>query len=221
MRKILYPILLLGVAVYFLPHILSTNWGKERVSALLEKQLGGQVQIEDLSLNWSKMQSCNSVRWTNKEKKLEAKIDKLLIQSTLLDLLTYKSSNIDLMFEGVSLSSPTKIGVLKKKKPMDLSIGRGLAKVQAGRIFLPTTLMMLNQKHLILLEGNVDFTSSEIDLQVGLPAETLTRMFGLKNLPEDYLLEIPICCEMSAKALEKKLFRAFLKNYARVTSLQR
>ncbi len=69
--------------------------------------------------------------------------------------------------------------------PMDLHISQGSMDVERTEILLAETFDIAIWGKLLLLDNYVD-------LVLGLPAQTLSKSFGIKNLPEDYVLTIPM-----------------------------
>lgn len=69
--------------------------------------------------------------------------------------------------------------------PIDLSVGKGLANIDRTEILLADT-------YDICLWGNVDLAKDYIDMYLGLTAQTLSKAFNIKNLPENYVLRIPM-----------------------------
>jgi hypothetical protein len=91
----------------------------------------------------------------------------------------------------------TTLGLLKSKQfdkskdltlwfaPIDLSIKQGSADIERTEILLADTFD-------ICLWGQVDLVKDYIDMVLGLTAQTLSKAFGIKNLPENYVLTIPM-----------------------------
>lgn len=69
--------------------------------------------------------------------------------------------------------------------PMDLHISKGVIHVERTEI-------LLAQAFEIALWGQVDLADQYVDMVLGLPAPTLKSAFGIKNLPDDYVLTIPM-----------------------------
>lgn len=69
--------------------------------------------------------------------------------------------------------------------PIDLSVKQGIADIERTEILLADTFD-------ICLWGNVDLVKDYIDMSLGLTAQTLSKAFGIKNLPENYVLRIPM-----------------------------
>ncbi len=89
------------------------------------------------------------------------------------------------------------LGLLKSKQfdkngelslwfaPIDLSIKQGFADIERTEILLADT-------YDICLWGKVDIVQDYVDMVLGLTAQTLSKAFGIKNLPENYVLTLPM-----------------------------
>lgn len=221
MRKILYSILLLGLLVFFLPTLLSTSWGKARLEHYLEGHLGGEVTIQSLKLSWTDKQTCRGVCWKKPDSTVECVAEEILCDAPLLECLSYKSHSLDLFLMGGKITSPSKIKILRKEKDFHIRFTPVKAKVVKGTIAFEHTQIHLNEKLQLNMEGTLNLANNHLDVQLGIPSETLKKMFKMKELPAGYVLEVPLSCKLSSKELEKKLIRIFLKNYAKVISSQR
>lgn len=69
--------------------------------------------------------------------------------------------------------------------PLDVSMTQGVATLERAEI-------LLSDAYHLCLFGNVDFVKDWVDLKLGFTAEALDRAFGIKNLPENYVLTIPL-----------------------------
>lgn len=69
--------------------------------------------------------------------------------------------------------------------PIDLSIKKGLVDIDRTEILLADTFD-------VCLWGNFDLLKNYVDMTLGLTAQTLAKAFGIKNLPENYVLTIPM-----------------------------
>ncbi len=69
--------------------------------------------------------------------------------------------------------------------PVTFSIHRGV--LQAGRM----DTLLADSIH-ICTWGNINLTQDEIDMYLGLPADTLQQSFGIKNLPANYVVKVKI-----------------------------
>jgi hypothetical protein len=69
--------------------------------------------------------------------------------------------------------------------PIDLSLKQGIAEIDRTEILLADTFD-------ICLWGNIDLVKEDVDMVLGLTAQTLAKAFGIKGLPENYVLTIPM-----------------------------
>lgn len=219
MRKVFLSLLFLLALGAFFPTLLSTTIGKKKVESYLEAHLGGAVSIDKLHLSWKKKQYCKKIQW--KEEKVTCEIEEVAIEASFIDCLFYESRSFPFHISGGRITSPSKISILKKKKPIDLTFTPVTAQIDHGVVHFGSTEIQLNKKHTFLMEGKLDLLREHMDIQLGIPSSTLSSIFKLDRLPEDYLLSVPLSCKMTPKALEKKLLGVFLRNYAKVTSSQR
>ncbi len=89
------------------------------------------------------------------------------------------------------------LGLLKNKQftkdkevklwfaPIDLKVKKGIVDVERTEILIASTFD-------IAIWGNVDMVKDYVDMLLGLPAPTLQKAFGIKGLPDDYVLTIPM-----------------------------
>ena len=69
--------------------------------------------------------------------------------------------------------------------PVTFQMENGL--IQAGRI----DFLFAQSIHLCSW-GNIHWAQNQLDLFLGIPADTLSHAFGLKHLPRNYVLKVPI-----------------------------
>src|SRR5579862_1880239 len=69
--------------------------------------------------------------------------------------------------------------------PMDLHVSQGTVDVERTEI-------LLAESFDIAIWGKLLLPDNYVDLVLGLTAQTLSKSFGIKNLPEDYVLTIPM-----------------------------
>jgi len=69
--------------------------------------------------------------------------------------------------------------------PLDLSVEQGVVDMERTEILLADAFD-------VCLWGNVDLVKEEVDMTLGLTAQALSKAFGIKNLPENYVLRIPM-----------------------------
>lgn len=89
------------------------------------------------------------------------------------------------------------LGLLKSKQltrekelklwfaPIDFGIKSGVANIERTEILVAETFD-------IALWGKMDFVDDKVDMVLGLTPQTLKEAFGIKNLPEHYMLHIPL-----------------------------
>ena len=89
------------------------------------------------------------------------------------------------------------LGLLKSKQltrekelklwfaPIDFSIQNGVANIERTEILVADTFD-------IALWGKMDFVTDKVNMVLGLTPQTLHEAFGIKNLPESYMLHIPL-----------------------------
>lgn len=69
--------------------------------------------------------------------------------------------------------------------PIDLSVKQGFVDIERTEILLADTFD-------ICVWGNIDLVKDYVDMVLGLTAQTLSKAFGIKNLPENYVLTLPM-----------------------------
>lgn len=69
--------------------------------------------------------------------------------------------------------------------PIELSVQKGFVNIDRTEILLADTFD-------ICIWGKVDLVKDYVDMLLGLTAQTLSKAFGIKNLPEKYVLTIPM-----------------------------
>jgi hypothetical protein len=69
--------------------------------------------------------------------------------------------------------------------PLDFHIRNGILDCERTEI-------LISKAYQICTWGAVDFVSREVDMILGLTASCLKKAFGIKNLPENYVLQIPM-----------------------------
>jgi hypothetical protein len=89
------------------------------------------------------------------------------------------------------------LGLLKSKQltknktldlwfaPIDLHINQGIADIERTEILIAETFD-------IAIWGKINLPADYVDMILGLTAQCLSQAFGIKNLPEDYVLQIPM-----------------------------
>lgn len=69
--------------------------------------------------------------------------------------------------------------------PLDFSIQNGIATIERTEI-------LLSDAFDVCLFGKLDLVQNNVDMTLGLTAQALARAFGIKGLPKDYVLTIPM-----------------------------
>jgi hypothetical protein len=69
--------------------------------------------------------------------------------------------------------------------PLDLHLSQGTLDIERTEILLANTFDLA-------LWGQLHFPSQDVDMTLGLTAQALRKAFGIQNLPEDYVLTIPM-----------------------------
>jgi hypothetical protein len=89
------------------------------------------------------------------------------------------------------------LGVLKskqfeQKKELVLWFAPADFHLSQGKIDLERTEILLSNTFDIAIWGKIDLVKDYVDMVLGLTAPTLRMAFGIKDLPEDYVLTIPM-----------------------------
>jgi hypothetical protein len=69
--------------------------------------------------------------------------------------------------------------------PLDFHIVNGVMECERAEIFIASA-------YQVCIWGALDFVSKKVDMIFGLTASCLKTAFGIKNLPDDYVLQIPM-----------------------------
>ncbi|NGX37273.1 MAG: hypothetical protein K1000chlam2_00427 [Chlamydiae bacterium] len=213
MRKWILIFALLAAAVYFLPRFASTEWIKKKLEARLQSQLGGNVKIEKITLQWSSEQSCHQLEWTDPKNGIVFHVDQMVIKAPLVDCLRYREKPLDIIAFGAQTSFKGNLKLIKKKnKAFEIHFSPIQARVEKGVITFSQIEMDINESIKVFTWGKIDLQKSRMNLTLGLPPKTLKKLFKAKDLPEDFLLEIPLSCKLNGRSMERKLLAYFLKN---------
>jgi hypothetical protein len=65
-------------------------------------------------------------------------------------------------------------------------------RIENGQLHAQRMDILLDQKIHICTWGQIDLIRDQLNMYVGLTADTLRRSFGIKNLPESYVLKMPL-----------------------------
>jgi hypothetical protein len=74
-------------AVYFLPSIANTEWGRQRIVNLINRSIPGNIEIRRLELNWGKGQVIEGLLLKDPEGHSILEIDKFSTDATLIQLI--------------------------------------------------------------------------------------------------------------------------------------
>ena len=69
--------------------------------------------------------------------------------------------------------------------PLDLHLSKSILSIERTEILLANTFD-------IALWGDLSLSTQDVDMVLGLTTQTLRKAFGIKNLPEEYVLTIPM-----------------------------
>ncbi len=213
MRKVFICMILFIALVAFLPQIASRGWPKRQIESLLEKQLGGTVSVGKLRMSWWGEQVCKNVEWVNSRNGVALRADSVQICSNLYDCFKYKDRALNIFIEGAKMSCPANMRFIKKKKRKNLQMRFSpiSALIKDGVVEFERTEINVTESLKVVTWGSVDLEKNTMNLTLGFPPKALEKMFRAKDLPENYLLEIPISTKLSSRALEKQLISFFLK----------
>jgi len=223
MRKCFLILLVLSTVVALLPRFCSSKWAKQQIEQRIEKQIGGICKIESFTLNWMGMQTCHHVKWHDPKKGLSLEAEEVMIRENLIDCLRYKERPLHVMLEGVTLDIQAGIKWIKKsQKDLHISFSPIEATLSDGEILYQRIELDINEKMRAYTWGAINLNRENLEIILGLPKPILAKVFKeCRNLPEDFLLEIPVSCDLSVQSVQKKLLWYLLKNYAMVTSLHK
>ena len=116
-------------------------------------------------------------------------LPKLKIEDATLDLGQVRIQNGPSLASLVSLLKSENLANLRFMNawftPLPFSLKEGL--LRTGRM----DLLLADTVH-ICTWGDIDLIHDRIDMNLGLPADTLASAFGLNNLPSRYMMRIPI-----------------------------
>lgn len=64
--------------------------------------------------------------------------------------------------------------------------------VKGGLLDCERTEILISEKYQVCTWGKIDFIVKEVDMVLGLTASCLRQAFGIKNLPDNYVLQVPM-----------------------------
>lgn len=116
-------------------------------------------------------------------------LEKLKVGKAILDLGKVRSQNGESLRTIIAL---LKAGSLPNASvmniwftPVSFQIDRGI--LRAGRL----DALLADSIH-ICTWGNIDLLKDRLDMTLGLPADTLKKAFGIKNLPDNYVMKVGV-----------------------------
>lgn len=225
MRRLIFLLIFaLFTVVFFLPKMATGGFAKKQMIARIEKNLGGKITIDNLHLSWTDRQSCKQLQWNDHRNNITLSANSLIVPEHLINCLRYNDRPLKVLVEGASIKCEPKGKFLKSKqkyRQLNIKFAPFVATVQKGHVSFDKTEIDVTDSLRVAIWGSLDLNKNHMDITLQLSPKALEKMFKIKNLPANYLLDIPISCKMSTKALEKHLLAFLLKNYAKVTSSQR
>jgi hypothetical protein len=116
--------------------------------------------------------------------------EKITIAEGFLDcgkIRCYHQGGIRTLLTILNLSS-----IAKKPNGLDLWVTPIHFFVKQGCLSLERTEILIDKKYHTCLFGNIDLSSNQTNLTVGLTASSLAQALKINNLPEEYVLCIPL-----------------------------
>jgi len=195
-------LLLLVIPLFYAPQIASHTFGKAMLKQQLEKSWGGSVEIGSVSFHWLKGQSAENVQWTPEDHFTEYGCRKIEWKASLFNLKNPSSAQIH---EG-----SCKI----KQGRWALSFPKVEASFTNGAIELAKTPILSEGMLDLWVEGRIDPPQNHLDLVIHIPGAGLKKLFGIKELSDDFVLEVPLSGKLDRFSMDKvssKILKAFLK----------
>ncbi len=112
-------------------------------------------------------------------------LSKLLIETATLDLGHLKAAN---QKAAGSLNKTLK----QTELTSDIWFAPSPVNVVDGAAFIERIDFLVNNSLHLCLWGEFEFINDRLRMTLGVPSDSLTTLFNLKNLPDDYMLRIPI-----------------------------
>lgn len=198
-RSIIICSLLLIFGAGFLPKILSTNSGKKLIENYLSQKLKGEISIEKVKFSWMGPQEYHQIKWTEKDQSTQIVLDKMTSSGSLFSILG-KEAHFAInsaQLETGKENPFNQLFALRRSKHTDqeklkLSAEPLIFSITDGKILLQKTTMMINDSFPLKLWGTIDFAADQLDMTFALTALGVKKAFGIKGLPENYLLEVPV-----------------------------
>lgn len=85
--------------------------------------------------------------------------------------------------------------------PIDLSIQEGVIAVQRTEI-------LIDQTYEVASWGTLDLQKGDVDMTLGLTSQCLSKAFSISDLPNDYVMQIPMKGKMNSVKMDSKVATA-------------
>ena len=182
---------LIGLFVFFLPQ---TSWCKTTLEKAISKQLSTQAIIDRAHFSWGGPQILSETQTSFKN--LDISAEKIAIEESLITTL-FGKSHVRIEEAKIKLDNENSLNfLLSLRKPkyetLILTFSEMNLTYHKGAIALKPSDVWVNDSFRLSLKGTLNTSDNEIDMILGLTAQSLKKAFGLKGLPENYLLEVPI-----------------------------
>lgn len=182
------------ILCFFLPEIASTTFGKKAIEGHFSKRLGTSIQMDEVSLHWLGNQSCKNITLQGKNG-VSYSIKKLESASPLFSSPTFEMHGGKILLKnpkGLRTALILLKGKVDKKTDLPIDFEYMKGEIKNDILHLEKTSIFLDGSIQIFLDGDINLESHQADLTLGLPAKSLKKLIGLKELPADFVLEIPL-----------------------------
>ncbi|MBI5274681.1 MAG: hypothetical protein HY860_06495 [Chlamydiales bacterium] len=102
-----------------------------------------------------------------------------------------------------NVSQVSSIFKLKDNKKMDLWFAPFYLHLQQGSLDIERTEILIDNKFHVCTWGNVNLLKQYVNMKLGLTAQSLSKALGIHNLPENYVLQIPLKGPYNNVSLDK------------------
>ena len=129
----------IGIFIAFLPTIISTTWGQNQLTAMINRNIPGRVEVENIRLQWGSGQSIEGLTLKDEMGFPVVSFDKLMAEATLTQLITKSThlGHIDLKNLQASITT-------NEKGVNSLSSSLGLKNLANQKIIIPSTIVLTN-----------------------------------------------------------------------------
>lgn len=103
-----------------------------------------------------------------------------------------------------AISSLFKLNI-KTSTPMLLWFAPIEARLSRGVLTIGRTEVLFNQQFEIATWGSVDFRTEQVNMMVGLTNQSLHKALGIKDLPHDFVIPVPLQGSFDDVKLEKEI----------------